>query len=83
MSHFAQNKIKPTKEQSHMLNTFSKLCKEYSSYHSLKKNDILIVNNHLMLHLMLHSRGSTNALYKDGQLHARIVEVAFVKSDIL
>ncbi|GAA8990924.1 hypothetical protein HpHA101_12660 [Helicobacter pylori] len=79
MSHFAQNKIKPTKEQSHMLNTFSKLCKEYSSYHSLKKNDILIVNNHLML----HSRGSTNALYKNGQLHARIVEVAFVKSDIL
>ncbi|GAA9806768.1 hypothetical protein VN4201_12270 [Helicobacter pylori] len=39
MSHFAQNKIKPTKEQSHMLNIFSKLCKEYSSYHSLKKND--------------------------------------------
>lgn len=32
---------------------------------------------------MLHSRGSTNALYKDGQLYARIVEVAFVKSDIL
>ncbi len=79
MSHFVQNKIKPTKEQSHMLNIFSKLYKEYSSYHSLKKNDILIVNNHLML----HSRGSTNALYKDGQLHARIVEVAFVKSDIL
>ncbi len=79
MSHFAQNKIKPTKEQSHMLNIFSKLCKEYSSYHSLKKNDILIVNNHLML----HSRGSINALYKNGQLHARIVEVAFVKSDIL
>ncbi|MFT2697398.1 taurine catabolism dioxygenase TauD, partial [Helicobacter pylori] len=26
---------------------------------------------------------STNALYKNGQLHARIVEVAFVKSDIL
>ncbi len=79
MSHFAQNKIKPTKEQSHMLNIFSKLCKEYSSYHSLKKNDILIVNNHLML----HSRGSINALHKDGQLHTRIVEVAFVKSDIL
>ncbi|GAA9573003.1 hypothetical protein UBN67_13140 [Helicobacter pylori] len=79
MSYYAQNKIKPTKEQSHMLNTFSKLCKEYSSYHSLKKNDILIVNNHIML----HSRGSINALYKDGQLHARIVEVAFVKSDIL
>ncbi len=62
-----------------MLNTFSKLCKEYSSYHSLKKNDILIVNNHLTL----HSRGSINALYKDSQLHARMVEVAFVKSDIL
>ncbi len=37
MSHFAQNKVKPTKEQSHMLNIFSKLCKEYSSYHSLKR----------------------------------------------
>lgn len=61
MSYYAQNKIKPTKEQSHMLNTFSKLCKEYNSYHSLKKNDILIVNNHLML----HSRGATNALYKN------------------
>ncbi len=79
MPYYAQNKIKPTKEQSHMLNTFSKLCKEYGSYYPLKKNDILIVNNHLML----HSRGSINALYKDGKLHARIVEVAFVKSDIL
>ncbi len=32
---------------------------------------------------MLHSRESINAPYKNGQLHARIVEVAFVKSDIL
>ncbi|GAA9149881.1 hypothetical protein BTM352_06760 [Helicobacter pylori] len=51
MSHFAQNKIKPTKEQSHMLNTFSKLCKEYSSYHSLKKNDILMGRLFKLAHL--------------------------------
>jgi len=58
------------------LNKFLKICYENIKYVSLKENDILIVDNHLML----HSRTDVNIeIDKNGNTRSRKVKVAFVR----
>jgi len=67
--------MKPTNRESYLLNKFLEIAYNNIKYVSLDKNDILIVDNHLML----HSRTECNLVMKGQDTISREVEVAFVR----
>jgi alpha-ketoglutarate-dependent taurine dioxygenase len=69
--------IKPTNEENYLLNKFLELAYKNIKYVELEENDILIVDNHLML----HSRTECNFVLKGNEMITREVEVAFVRKN--